>query len=193
MVLGQTSATAASHAIDESAAVQKIDYAKLRKRLEADKQVLVWTGPVRRPGGAGVIDPSKLPGVVIDDEAAKFTGSWNPSSANPPFVGAGYRHDANDHKGDLSATFEAKLPAGKYEVRVSYSPNTNRASNVPVTVRFAGGSKTLSIDQKKAAPIDGAWVSLGAYDFAADAPAQVIISNKDTNGHVIVDAVWFVK
>lgn len=40
MVLGQSAATAAAHAIDQSVAVQDIDYAKLRVRLLNDKQVL---------------------------------------------------------------------------------------------------------------------------------------------------------
>ncbi|HSI35762.1 MAG TPA: FAD-dependent oxidoreductase [Tepidisphaeraceae bacterium] len=43
MVLAQTAATAACHAIDENVAVQKVDPAKLQERLKADKQVLVWT------------------------------------------------------------------------------------------------------------------------------------------------------
>jgi FAD dependent oxidoreductase len=42
MVLGQSSATAASIAIDDSVAVQKVEYAKLRERLVKDKQVLEW-------------------------------------------------------------------------------------------------------------------------------------------------------
>ena len=44
MVLGQSAATAASQAIDEGVAVQKIGYAKLRERLLTDKQVLEWRG-----------------------------------------------------------------------------------------------------------------------------------------------------
>ncbi len=42
MVLGQSAATAAAHAIDEQVAVQQIDYAALRRRLLDDKQILVW-------------------------------------------------------------------------------------------------------------------------------------------------------
>jgi hypothetical protein len=42
MVLGQSSATAAALAIDADVAVQKVDYAKLREQLLADKQVLEW-------------------------------------------------------------------------------------------------------------------------------------------------------
>ena len=40
MVLGQTAATAACLAIDDKVDVQKVDYAKLKERLLADKQVL---------------------------------------------------------------------------------------------------------------------------------------------------------
>ena len=42
MILGQSAATAACMAIDDKLPVQKVDYAKLRKRLMADKQVLEW-------------------------------------------------------------------------------------------------------------------------------------------------------
>lgn len=40
MVLGQSAATAAAHAIDTRVAVQDVDYTQLRERLLADKQVL---------------------------------------------------------------------------------------------------------------------------------------------------------
>jgi len=40
MILGQSAATAACHAIDDDVAVQDIDYPKLRKRLQADGQIL---------------------------------------------------------------------------------------------------------------------------------------------------------
>lgn len=43
MVLGQSAATAAMQSIESNCAVQQIDYAKLRDRLLADRQVLEWT------------------------------------------------------------------------------------------------------------------------------------------------------
>ncbi len=49
MVLGQSAATAASHAIEEKTTVQGIDYAKLKARLLADRQVLDFIPP---PAGA---------------------------------------------------------------------------------------------------------------------------------------------
>jgi len=42
MVLGQSAATAACLAIDDGVSVQQLDYAKLRQRLLADRQVLEW-------------------------------------------------------------------------------------------------------------------------------------------------------
>jgi hypothetical protein len=197
MVLGQTAATAACMAVDQNVAVQDVAYANLRDKLLADKQVLEWKGPKPGPKGgspaAAAIDPKSLPGVVVDDEQAKLTGAWTGGSVIHPFVGAGYRHDGNADKGALTARYEAKLPAaGRYEVRVSYSTNANRATNVPVTVRHAGGEAAVKVDQRKPGAIGKAWHSVGTFEFAAGEPAVVTISNAGTDGHVILDAVQFV-
>jgi hypothetical protein len=45
MVLGQSAATAAVIAIDDDCSVQDVNYAKLRERLIADKQILEYTPP----------------------------------------------------------------------------------------------------------------------------------------------------
>ena len=42
MILGQSAATAACLAIEDKCSVQRIDYAKLRARLLADRQILEW-------------------------------------------------------------------------------------------------------------------------------------------------------
>ena len=42
MILGQSAATAASMAIDEGIALEKLDYERLRRQLNKDKQVLAW-------------------------------------------------------------------------------------------------------------------------------------------------------
>ena len=203
MVLGQTAATAACQAVDAgiaaggkdapAQAVQDVDYAKLRERLLADKQVLEWKGPKGEVQAAAGVDPKSLPGIVVDDDAAKLTGDWTAASLIGPFVAAGYRHDANANKGQASAQFEAKLPAaGRYEVRVAYSPNKNRATNVPVIVAHAGGETTVKVNEQKPGEVDKLWAPVGTYAFAADRPAVVTISNAGTDGYVLVDAVQFV-
>ena len=42
MILGQSAATAAALALEENVPLQELDYAKLRARLLADKQILEW-------------------------------------------------------------------------------------------------------------------------------------------------------
>lgn len=188
MVLGQSAATAACQAIDAKTAIQDIDFPKLKAKLLEDKQVLEWTGP-RRSEGAGAIDPKSLPGVVIDNTQAKLTGEWSHSSSIGGYVGTEYLHDANDSKGMKSATFVVTIPkTGRYEVRVAYTANANRASNVPVTIESKAGRKKVELNQREA-PKHTGFQTVATIDVAADEMVSVIISNAETNGHVIVDAV----
>ena len=190
MILGQSAATAAMHAIEEEADVQKISYARLRQRLLDDGQILAWTGPVRKP--AQYIDPKSLEGVVIDDTGAKPTGEWSHGSSVGPFVGVGYSHDGKEEQGGKSIRFEADLPqAGRYEVRLSYSANPNRASNAAVAVHHADGVHRATVNQKEAPSIKKAFVSLGTFSFRADTAAAVVVSNEGADGYVIADAVQF--
>jgi hypothetical protein len=187
MVLGQSAATAAAFAIDANSAVQDVPYSKLRERLLADEQILDWTGPKRMPG----IDASKLPGLVIDNTDAKLTGTWLSSSSIGGFVGSDYLHDNNEAKGNCHAEFTFKIPKpGKYDVRVAYTPNSNRATNVPVTITSADGEKTVKLDQKQETK-DG-FRSLGTFSFDLSQSAKVVISNTGTDGYVIVDAVQLI-
>jgi hypothetical protein len=186
MVLGQSAATAAAQAIDAGTSVQKVDYQKLNERLLADKQVLKWTGPKR--GAAGGVNPKGLKGIVVDDEAAKLVGSWLNSSSSPGYVGSQYLHDNNDQKGQLTATFVIPLKeAGEYDVRLSYPPFANRATNVPVTIKSGDTVKEVKVNQRQKPTLDGAFVSLGKIQ--ADKEIVVTIGTTGTDGHVIADAV----
>jgi hypothetical protein len=192
MILGQSAATAAVQTIDAGTTVQGVDYTRLRARLVRDGQVLVWTGPKHSP--AVSIDPCALPGIVVDDPLAQATGQWTSSAAIGPFIGHGYLHDGDEGKGAKSITFEARLPAdGRYEVRLAYSPGPNRAAEVPVRIEHADCAARVTINQRKKPPIAPAFVSLGVFRFTAARPARVTISNQDTRGHVIADAVQFMS
>jgi len=187
MILGQSAATAAALAIDAGIAVQDVPYAKLRERLLADGQILEAPHLVKPSAG---LDPTKLPGVVVDDSKAKLTGAWQESSAEKLYVGDKYQHDGKRGDGLAAARFETRLPkAGRYEVRIAAPHNPNRASNVPVEILHAGGQKKMTLDQKTPPPIEQLFVSLGTFEFTADQPAAVIVTNKGTNGYVVIDAV----
>ena len=117
MVLGQSAATAAVLAIDDGVPVQKVPYEKLKARLLADKQVLEY----QRPADPQALDAAKLGGIVIDDDKAKATGEWTPSSATGGFVGHGYLHDNNADKGRRpSATRRNWRRPGSTEVFLHY-------------------------------------------------------------------------
>ena len=190
MVLGQSAATAACQAIDADVAVQRIDIRKLQERLLADRQILAWTGP---PAAQG-LDPAKLPGVVIDDVKAERGGDWTESSSSPGFVGAGYLHDGNERQGEKQVRYTLIAPkAGDYELRLSYTTNPNRATNVPVTIAAGGKERTVTINQRQAPPLDKRFVSLGKWRLAAGEQAIVTISNCGADGYVIADAVQLVQ
>lgn len=188
MLLGQSAATAAAQAIAADVAVQDVEYAKLRERLLKDGQILDYTGPRRRGGtNQAGIDPKKLPGMVLDNSEAELKGPWVVNNVTHPRVGETYLHDNNAAKGECSARYLFKLDKpGRYEVRASWPPNPNRATNVPVTVHFGDGeSKTVEVNQKQS----GAEGFNSFGEFAFDKMAIVEITNKDTDGYVIADAV----
>ena len=187
MILGHSAAAAAALAIDDDLPVQQLEYSKLREQLDADGQVLeIPPGSVRAPG----LDPAKLPGLVIDDEQAIKTGNWGTSASVGGFVGIGYIHDGDESKGRKSVRFDFEVPkTGRYEVRVAYTANPNRATNVPISISHVGGKTTKRINQKRQPQIDKAFTSVGDFEFSAGGEASVTISNADTDGYVVVDAV----
>lgn len=196
MILGQSAATAAVMAIDDKLAVQDVPYAKLREQLVKDGQVLEYAAPASTPKASkDYVDPKKLGGIVVDDDDAKLAGDWKNSSAAANYIGNGYRHDDKVNDGKSSARFETSLPkAGKYEVRLAYPPNNNRSSKVQVEVHGGSSPKVLEVDQRKAPPIDGRFLSLGEFDFDKDVLSVVIVSNTKSDGYVVIDAVqWLPK
>ena len=146
---------------------------------------------LKSKAGAKGIDAKKLAGIVVDDEAAKQTGSWGHSASTGIYVGSGYLHDNNENKGKKSVRFAPKFEkAGKYEVFFHFSTASNRATNVPVVVKSADGEKTVKVDQKKSFGEKGQ--SLGTFTFEAGESGHVEIRTEGTDGHVIADAVRFV-
>ncbi|MCC6881388.1 MAG: FAD-dependent oxidoreductase [Verrucomicrobiales bacterium] len=189
MILGQSAATAAVLALEQGLSVQDLPYASLRERLLADGQVLDYQGQV---GGVVGLVPAKLPGVVVDDTKAVLHGSWQESHSAKGFVGDGYQHDGNSADGKCSARFEATLPgAGRYEVRLGYPPNPNRAGNVRVTIEHSAGTAEVRVNQRTTPPLENGFATLGTFDFGAN--AAVTISNQNADGYVVIDSVQWLR
>jgi len=198
MIFGQSAATAAVFAIEENTAVQDVDYEKLKERLLADGQRLVYdprSAPVRG------IAAGTLQGIVQDDvdEKVRIDGDWIPSTARQPFVGQHYLHDGNEGKGEKSVTFAFPVTPGEYEVRLAYTADPNRATNVPVRVQYTNAisargyvTSEFKIDQTKEPPIDKLFISVGT-TITDGEHVYVTISNAGTTGFVIVDAVQLLR
>ncbi len=144
-------------------------------------------GPVDDTGGRGTgVALASLKGIVVDNKAAKLTGKWA-SAASLEHVGTDYVFARGEGR---KASFEFSVPAdGMYEVRFATAAHENRASNTTLTIRTADGNKSVTVDQQKAPPLDGRWVSLGKFRFAAGKPAAVEVDATNANGNVHLDAV----
>jgi hypothetical protein len=187
MILGQSAATAAVIAIDDSVPVQSVPYAKLREQLLKDGQILEFSGPKSSRG----VDLKKIKGIVMDDMDAKVTGHWQESGAAKAFIGDGYRHDGNAKDGQSSLRFEPKLTKpGKYRLMLAAPPNSNRASNALVEIQHADGTQRMKIDLKSPKETEGVfWIDLGVFECGND--TAITISNEGADGYVVVDgARW---
>lgn len=187
MALGHASGLAAVMAVQSKTAVQSIDVTALRQKLLAQKAVLELASL------ASIVRSVKLPGIVMSEQQAEQVGHWAGSSYGSPVDGSSI-HDANTEKGAKRVIYRLKIPAaGRYEVRASYAAAPNRANNVPVNIEHAAGTATVLVNQKKAPPIDQLFISLGTFNFTADKPAVITISNQDTDGIVGADAVQLIE
>ena len=127
--------------------------------------------------------------VAVDNAGPGFsiTGSWSTSTTTGPYYQSNYAHDQNSDKGNKTATFQATVTPGSYEVFAWWSADGNRASNVPFDVVHQAGTNTVVKNQRQQG---GQWVPLGTYDFGTT--AQVTIRNTGTDGYVMADGVLFV-
>ena len=143
---------------------------------------------------AKILPVADIPGIVVDDAQAKKVGEWQHSVHSGHYIGEGYVHDMNMGKGEKTLTFQPDLPvAGKYEVRLAYSPGTTRSEAVQVTIFSADGEKSVMVDMRKEPAIDSRFVSLGEYRVERNGQCYVMIENEDTKGHVTADAMVFIS
>ncbi len=169
---------------------REAEFEKARERITALESMIASARA--EDGGSPVLAPSAIDGIVVDDEQARAVGPWTRSTHSGRYINAGYSHDANTDKGEKSLTFQPDLPTvGRYEVRLAYSPDSNRATNVPITLLTADGETTLRVNQRLDPPIARRFVSLGTHRFEAGNQYFVRINTEGTDGHVVADAVVF--
>jgi hypothetical protein len=131
---------------------------------------------------------------VIDDldapPSVTYKGEWR-MSPNESSPGIGYYlgvHWAMKGTGEARAVFTPKVPkAGRYVVYAFFGPDpaNNHATDAPVTISSAGGTRTIRVNLK---PRKGEWVKLGTFRFDKGRRGSVTFSN-NANGNVLADAV----
>ena len=190
MILGQSAATAAVLSIDQRVALQKLAFEQLREKLLADGQVLDLPSNIRQ---AVVYRKTELPGIVLDDSDGQTEGVWSVGSTVAPYVGTSYLHDGDGEKGGKFVTFRVTIPRdGTYSIRLGYTPNPNRATNVPVTVTIDGRAKLHRVNQQQIPSIDKLFVPLQMATLSDGQEVLITVSNAGTDGHVVVDSVQVV-
>ncbi len=179
MILAQSSACAIAQARTDNRDLRNVDIKALQTTLEIRGQRLYWN-----------LLPEDIEGTIIDSEDAgvQIVGNWLSSTSVAGYNGLNYLHDDNTAKGQKSVRFDLNVPAaGSYKVYLRWTAHSNRASNVPVTVLHEDGQTAHVIDQRS----NGSrWMILDAYNFTPST-GSITISNAQTDGYVIVDAVLY--
>ncbi len=162
----------------------------VQEEIAAVKKQLRALGQMNVSLKGNQVSQGELGGIVVDDVDAELVGEWKKSTSQHRWVDAGYAHDLNKEKGAKSATFRPNVDkAGRYHVRLGFSQGSNRASNTPVKIRHADGEIELKVDQRMRPPIDNLFLELGTFRFEAGTKGFIQISNRGTQGVVIIDAV----
>jgi hypothetical protein len=142
--------------------------------------------------------------VTMDDFEGELFGRWDgtlpdsiaglPLRYSDVFTGPGIQRDVtrNGKKAPARARFQPNLPrAGRYQVCLGFRPSKSQATNVPVTVRHAGGTAKLSVDERtETTPFN--FTPIGEFKFRAGDSALVEITNGNTDGRVALDGVRWI-
>lgn len=182
MVLAQSSAIAASMAIDGKTSVQAIDVKKLQSVLK--------TNPLA---------DGSTPEILVDnDDPTQVTRASNWTRDNNP-------------KGAYGPSYFTTLASGGEVKTIRFSPAVTKAATYQVYIYFpkiagassktnlvvSAGSQTKAITIREAdirvqGQTSGEWVSLGTYKLSPGEKNYVDVTTKDADGIVVADAVLFV-
>ena len=143
-----------------------------------------------------VMANNKLTGSVIhytDSEHFSSNGTWVVETA----IGIVNLFEFKFLTGTAAAPSQAiyTLPItedGNYQISLLYKPGSDRASNVPVTIKDADGITNITWNMRQGSQY-GFAVPIGTCRFVAAQTNTVTLSTTNTNGKVIADSVGFVK
>lgn len=175
MVLAQSSAMAASMAIDAKTDVQSIDVKKLQQMLKTNPLV----------DGSG-------PELLVDNdekENVKVQGEWSPikkGGYGPSLLSI--KGNGNEHVRFTPSVTKR----GKYTVYVYYSKQAGQSSQTTYNVFDGKVNKEITLRQADIiieGQTSGEWISLGSYNLPAGRKSYLEVTTKNSDGLVLADAV----
>jgi hypothetical protein len=144
--------------------------------------------PQMARGQSTGIVPSRLPGIVVDDTAAKQTGTWTASRHTRPFVGDSYIYSSGG--AGQTVEFPVQVPdTGRYHVLAAYSPGPNRTEKAAYHIPTTDGVSTVFVNQieRPAGPL--CFQPLGEFSLAAGEVTITVSGEATEKGVVIADAI----
>lgn len=133
----------------------------------------------------------KLPGLVVDDESATLSGTWQKSTHTSPFVGQGYIYSAGGADNLVRFNLDVTT-AGEYHLLVSYTPGPNRSQTALYELIRADDKKPFVVNQQQRPSGPFNFHSLGQFSFEEGPATLVVSAEQNTKGVVIADAVALV-
>src|SRR5581483_5377029 len=134
------------------------------------------------------IDPDRLPGIVVDDTAARQTGPWSPSRHTRPFVGANYIYSSGGAGQRADFSVEIK-EGGIYQVLASYTPGTNRTQNAVYEIFAANGVQSVVVNQQDRPKGPFCFQPLGEFMLEAGQVKITVSAEENKKGVVVADAI----
>lgn len=182
MVLAQSSAVAASMAIDGKTSVQAIDIKRLQSQLKANP-----------------LADGSTPEILVDNDnpnQVTHTGDWIRDNKAKGAYGPSYLTTSSGGSDVKTVRFSpAVTKAGSYHLYIYFPKLTGASAKTNLLVSDGGEPKTMTIresDIRVEGQTSGEWVSLGSYKLSPGKKSFVEVSTKDADGIVVADAVLFV-
>ncbi|GAB3022189.1 FAD-dependent oxidoreductase [Spirosoma pulveris] len=182
MVLAQSSAVAASMAIDGKTSVQGVAIKKLQNQLK--------TNPLA---------DGSTPEILVDNDdptQVTRTGDWTRDNNPKGAYGPSYFTASGIGSGMKSVRFSPTVTkSGMYHVYMYVPKLTGASGKTNLLVSDGNQTKPITIreaDIRVEGQTAGEWVSLGSYTLSPGKKSFVEVSTKDADGIVVADAVLFV-
>ncbi len=181
MVLGQASAQAAVMAIDSKADVQQVNVKKLQQKLSADP-----------------LADGSIAEILIDNDNksnVSMQGEWTYEKNARGCYGLSLLSSATGGPSGFVRFTPDIVKSGEYDA-LAYFPRLEKGASQIVVQVFDGKKDTAVIVKPNEIKIEGQtsgeWISLGKFNFPAGKKSYVSITNKNSDGIVVADAVLLV-